>query len=793
MNRRKDGFKEPAVLRELSKPPGDVWPHGALHHGARVALLVLLALVGALLFPSESRRAVAPPQEGAVVHEDIVAVIPFDIPRPARELNLAWAEAEAAVPPIFVYRSEAGDSMAARLDRFFDRLEEAVDEGEVRAVRRVLDLEGISTLEGQAEQFLDPATLRTLRRASATVIREVLPRVLDPNDAEEITTDRIKVRYPSGEERTIPAESLLWGREFYNKGEVELGPSPPDLQTIFRLILISFQESPYVFDFLSTNREREQARQAVSTVEGSVPEEQVIVQRGDRIGESELRVLAAYEEALAEQGLLRTPGRDWLSFFGSLLLNLILLGLFGALLFFYRREVYGNFRWVVLITGLVLAYFLAASIVARQGFPLELLPIAFAVLPVAVLWDGRMALILALVLGVLTGVQPPFSDLYVLVVTLVGGATAALSVRAIRRRAQTWVFISLISLGYTLAILALGFLGRTGLESVLLAIVFAVVNATVSAILAMGFIPVFEWFTGITTDQTLLEWADPNRPLMKRLSMEAGGTYAHTINVANLAESAAAAIGANGLLARVGIYYHDVGKMLKPQYFVENQPGGRNPHDKLKPHTSAAIVREHVIEGMRMAREEGVPEVVVRFIPEHHGTQLIGFFYDKAKEESEEELDSDEFRYPGPKPRSKETAIAMLADSVESAARALQDPSPERVRELVRNIVDGKIQDSQLSEAPLTLREIHLIQEQFVKAISGMYHQRLDYPATRHLTEAPEEAAESLPPQLPEEVAASASSKAEKEGGESASPETRKGAEEGSSPKSRREGPGDEA
>jgi putative nucleotidyltransferase with HDIG domain len=793
MNRRKDGFKEPAVLRELSKPPGDVWPHGALHHGARVALLVLLALVGALLFPSESRRAVAPPQEGAVVHEDIVAVIPFDIPRPARELNLAWAEAEAAVPPIFVYRSEAGDSMAARLDRFFDRLEEAVDEGEVRAVRRVLDLEGISTLEGQAEQFLDPATLRTLRRASATVIREVLPRVLDPNDAEEITTDRIKVRYPSGEERTIPAESLLWGREFYNKGEVELGPSPPDLQTIFRLILISFQESPYVFDFLSTNREREQARQAVSTVEGSVPEEQVIVQRGDRIGESELRVLAAYEEALAEQGLLRTPGRDWLSFFGSLLLNLILLGLFGALLFFYRREVYGNFRWVVLITGLVLAYFLAASIVARQGFPLELLPIAFAVLPVAVLWDGRMALILALVLGVLTGVQPPFSDLYVLVVTLVGGATAALSVRAIRRRAQTWVFISLISLGYTLAILALGFLGRTGLESVLLAIVLAVVNATVSAILAMGFIPVFEWFTGITTDQTLLEWADPNRPLMKRLSMEAGGTYAHTINVANLAESAAAAIGANGLLARVGIYYHDVGKMLKPQYFVENQPGGRNPHDKLKPHTSAAIVREHVIEGMRMAREEGVPEVVVRFIPEHHGTQLIGFFYDKAKEESEEELDSDEFRYPGPKPRSKETAIAMLADSVESAARALQDPSPERVRELVRNIVDGKIQDSQLSEAPLTLREIHLIQEQFVKAMSGMYHQRLDYPATRHLTEAPEEAPESLPPQLPEEVAASASSEAGKEGGEPASPETRKEAEEGSSPKGRREGPGDEA
>jgi cyclic-di-AMP phosphodiesterase PgpH len=197
---------------------------------------------------------------------------------------------------------------------------------------------------------------------------------------------------------------------------------------------------------------------------------------------------------------------------------------------------------------------------------------------------------------------------------------------------------------------------------------------------------------------------------------------------------------------------------------------------------------------------------VVRFIPEHHGTQFIGFFYDKAKAESEDELNSAEFRYPGPKPRSKETAIAMLADSVESAARALQDPSPERVRELVRNIVDGKIQDSQLSEAPLTLREIHLIQEQFVKAMSGMYHQRLDYPATRHLT-APDEASGSSPPQLPEAVAESASSEAGKENGEPASPDSRKGAEEGepaspdthkgaeegSSPTGRREGPGDDA
>jgi len=251
----------------------------------------------------------------------------------------------------------------------------------------------------------------------------------------------------------------------------------------------------------------------------------------------------------------------------------------------------------------------------------------------------------------------------------------------------------------------------------------------------MGFLWVFELFTGITTDQTLLEWADPTRSLLRNLAMEAPGTYAHTISVANLAESAATRIDANGLLCRVGMLYHDVGKVLKPHYFVENQPDGRNPHDKLKPETSAAIVREHVTEGVRLAREAKVPEVVVQFISEHHGTQRIGFFYEKAREEAEGTVDMQRFSYPGPRPRSRETAVAMLADSCESAARAMQDPTPERVRELIDAIVDGKIADGQLDEAPLTLREIALVKDQFVSVLAGVVHRRIDYPETKHLTD----------------------------------------------------------
>lgn len=736
MSRKRRRIKSPSVFQNLSGTPHEVWPQGAIHHGVRIALLVAIAVTLAILFPKESRRTVARYQVGEVADQDVVAEIGFDVPKTPSELESERAEAEAAVPPKFSYHGEALDSMRAKLNRFFDQLGEAADEGGQGAVEQVLRRNALVTLVDQADALLDPATRRALRTAAMDVIRELMPTALDRADASQVTEGgRIEVEYPStGEVNSVPVSQLYWGLEFYARVGDMIDPGNPELRNILHLIIIGFFESPYVLDEGATAAARENARATVPVLRGNVVAGEVIVRKGDRIGPAEEATLTAYEGAMQSQGLLRTEW-DWRGLLGGLLLDLLLLSVYGFLLFFFRREVYANFRWVLLQAILILVYFFAAWGIADQTLPPVLLPIAFTVLPVAVLWDGRMALILALTLGVLTGVQPPFNQSVVRVVTLVGGGAAALSARAVRRRSQTWIFIALITLGYALAITAAALLGWVPGGSAPAFVVFAGGNATASAILAMGFMPVFEWFTGITTDQTLLEWADPNRPLLKRLSLEASGTYAHTISVANLAESAATAIGANGLLARVGIYYHDVGKLLKPQHFVENQPGGRNPHDKLKPHTSAAIVREHVLEGEKMARDEGVPDIVARFIPEHHGTQLIGFFYEKAKEESEEPPNPDDFRYPGPKPRSKETAIAMLADSVESATRALQDPSEDRVRDLVGSIVDSKIRDGQLSESPLTLREVKLIQEQFVKVLGGMYHHRLDYPATRHLTE----------------------------------------------------------
>jgi hypothetical protein len=746
VSRSTERARKAGLATLLSTRPDHVWPEGLIHHGARILLLATLAVLATVLFPPEAQLRVARYSVGMVADETVIARLPFSVPFGEVDLLRARQDARAAVPPTFDYRAAAADSTAARLERFFARLDEAAATDQAEGeVGRVLRQSSIEPTGSQTALLVVPANRDLLRRTALRAAREILPDgVADAGQLRDVGTDRVTVRSVTeagDSERSVPRSEVLSARAFYDAA-VDLLPASaaPDLQDLLRVILIQHLEFTYELNVPATELDRDQAARAVPTVQQSVLQGEAIVRANERITPAILEGLEAYQNELRVQGLLDEEGARLAPIAGATLLNLLLISVFGLLLLFFRREIYTNVRWVVLMAALVAVYLAAAAIVARSGWPVEALPVAFVALAVAVLWDARMAFVLAMVLAVLTGVQPGLAGVDVIVTTLVGGTAAAMSVRAVRRRAQTWIFIAIITGAYAAVILALALLYAREPGEALTALAAGGANAVLSAIVAMGFLPVFEWFTGVTTDQTLLEWADPNRDLLRRLSMEAPGTYAHTINVANLAESAANAIGANGLLCRVGLYYHDVGKMLKPHYFVENQPAGRNPHDRLKPDTSAAIVKEHVVEGLRLAREAKVPEIVAAFVSEHHGTQRIGFFYEKAQEEyGKENVDAEDFTYPGPRPRSRETAIAMLADSVESATRALQDPTPERIRSLIGSLIDGKIADGQMDDAPLTLSELAQIREQFVKVLGGVYHHRLDYPQTRHLTESPRE------------------------------------------------------
>jgi len=333
------------------------------------------------------------------------------------------------------------------------------------------------------------------------------------------------------------------------------------------------------------------------------------------------------------------------------------------------------------------------------------------------------------VLTTLVAGQSVFRGTNALFINLVGGAVAALIVGEIRRRNQSYQWITAIAAAYVATAVAIGLTLDQSWRVIVVSAGFGVLNALGCVLLGILLLPMAEAFTGIETDLTLLEWSDLNRPLMQRLSLEAPGTYAHTIAIANLADAACRAIGANALLARVGAYYHDIGKIARPQYFVENQPKGRNPHDALKPGASAQIIRNHVREGLELAAEYKLPRALRAFITEHHGTGTITYFLDKARQRPADPLDAAEFEYPGPLPQTAETAVVMLADGVEAATRVLNEPTAQKIRDVIEHIVRQRVEQGQLADAPLTLRQLETIKSEFTRVLVGMYHNRIDYPA----------------------------------------------------------------
>ncbi|MDH3458429.1 MAG: HDIG domain-containing protein, partial [Gemmatimonadota bacterium] len=361
----------------------------------------------------------------------------------------------------------------------------------------------------------------------------------------------------------------------------------------------------------------------------------------------------------------------------------------------------------------------------------ELMPVPFAAMLITVMFRGRVAMVAAMVLAVLIGMQAVYGGPDALLIVLLGGVAAAVSVRSVRRRNHLLAAAIVVAAAYLMGGLTVGLQLDWGIATIGLTGLRGGVNAVAAAALVSALLPVFERLSGVTTDMSLLELSDPDRSLLRRLASEAPGTYAHSIGMANLCEAACNAIGAHGLLARVGCYYHDIGKLKKPQYFVENQSGS-NPHDKLKPEASAAIVRNHVRDGLQTADEKKLPSVVKAFIAEHHGTMEITYFFERAKAKAgeDDEVKASDFRYPGPKPQTVETAVAMLADGVEAAIRVLDDPTPERLGSAIDFIVQHRIDADQLAEAPLTMAQLARVREEFARVIGGVYHNRIDYPAS---------------------------------------------------------------
>jgi len=357
------------------------------------------------------------------------------------------------------------------------------------------------------------------------------------------------------------------------------------------------------------------------------------------------------------------------------------------------------------------------------------LPIAsIAMLTMLLFNDVQISFMMAFMSASLAGIVLGF-DLNEMFIFFLGGLAGVYKVRDARTRGvliEAGIFVSLIQV-------ICAFLINPVFNKDILMYIFKPLafNGLICAFVVIATLKVFETIFGEITNFTLLELSDSSNPLLKRMVVEAPGSYHHSLIVSNLAEAAADAIDANSLLVRVGAYYHDIGKMVKPEYFTENQMVTGNKHDVLEPSMSRLVIFNHVKEGIELANQYHLNHRIVDFIPEHHGTSLMYYFYQKALAESGPEgLEEKDYRYPGPKPQSKETAIVLLADSVEGATRSLDEHTPQRIEDVVRKVINNKFIDGQLDECNLTLREIDTIASTFVRVLSAMYHGRIKYPET---------------------------------------------------------------
>lgn len=491
---------------------------------------------------------------------------------------------------------------------------------------------------------------------------------------------------------------------------------------------LHFVNPTLLYDETATNLEKEQAKNNVSKYAGIVNENERIIAKHDRINKSVILKIQSYKEAKGE-----AIGQEgiFLQFLGKFLHISFFITILSIYLYLFRKRIFYDNTKIVLISILVvfvsfITYLINHITVKAPIQYLIFVPAASMIF--TIVFDSRvgfyLTVILSLIVGALRG-----NDYTFMAMNFIAGGLSVYTVRDIKNRTQIFRSFVYILIGYTASILAFGLERFAPIDSMLIEFAFAASNALISPVLTYGLLIFFERLFNITTDLTLLELSNFDRPLLRDLARKAPGTFNHSMTMGTIAEAAAEQIEANALLARVGAYYHDIGKTISPQGFVENQLNNQNVHENLPPEESAAMILKHVNEGIELARQNKLPQELIDFIPMHHGTTTSTFFYEKAKNlYGEENVKMEDYKYPGPKPNTKETAIVMLADGCESAVRSITEPDAQKVENMINNIFNSRLKEGQLDEAPITFKDITKMKEAFLSILISQHHRRIKYP-----------------------------------------------------------------
>ena len=746
------------------------------YYWQQIAMILILVISLSFLFPG-GKTLLYSYQLNDVSKEEIVAPFNFPILKNSNELQSDLDEAITLEPFIFIRSNNAVAIQLQEIDTFFD-LTKKIQRANIKLINSKNNLYRNRFSENfNASRIAVEADSTSLEQLKNKMIEAF--SFIDEDDKWDMIlfdnpSSRNKINLEKIEKKIIKISRNRWAEGIYDipildilskqiamnlldgKANILVNPSDyNDLQSAWTKarveitneftenemiqreigysLIVELMKPNLLYDRETTERRQQARLDRVPRNKGIILENERVVEANKRITNDDLEKLFSLSLAVDAKSASEDFVQITLAYLGRIIVVGILVSLLFGFLFVYKKTIFEDQKMVLflcfifLIEG-VLAYLFTQKLALSE----YLIPITVAAMVVTIMFDGFVGLIAMFSMTFLIGTQIG-NNVEFMITSLFTSIMGIYTVRNLRRRSQLFTAIFVLIGCSALAIIGQGLFKGYDWQVMSYDMMNLLLLSVLSPILTYGLIGILEVSFGITTNLTLIELLDFQQPLLKRLQQEANGTFNHCVVVGNLAEACADSIGANSLLCRVGAYYHDIGKMLRPEYYIENQYGGENKHDKLSPVMSAKIIKSHVSDGLLLAKEYSLPNIVSDFIPMHHGTTRVEYFYRQALEDNKN-VDEEQFKYSGPKPNTKETGILMICEAIEAGIRSIKEPDLIKIEEMITNIINSRISSGQLSECPLTMDELTRIKGNMdgnsglLSVLKGIYHIRLEYP-----------------------------------------------------------------
>lgn len=740
---KENSFSDYIKKLKVSQPEKNVY--------VKLLIAVITIVIISLLLPSY-KNIDSNIEVGTIwSSEDLIAPFTFPIYKDEADLETERREVHDRVIPVFLEVIPPQVKMKDSLESYFRKLDNMLSQAAkqdktgkktdiLKSLREELNLKLTDEQSVYLLRFFKGEIKTGNSLKYADFVRQIMRGVTEAMkipiinyDKSKIVSQKISVKRSDEKVQRIESvDKYSTLNEAKTKFDGFISPVVEDenLRIIAGIISDNFIKEGLFYDKELTDLEIQNRIDQIPKTIGIVRENERIISKHDPITKLTKLKLDSFKKIRLD----RLGVQDYFAqALGKILTVIVLVMIFAFYLFYLRKDIFERNSRLVLISSLIIlvSFFAFMSLNLKVNSPIELLifiPVASILL--TIIFDSRLAFFVIVITSFLIAAIRG-GDYTIAFISLCGSALAIFSVRDIKNRSQIFRSFFFIIGGYAISIIAVGLDRSETIPKIAVNLSYAAVNAIMSPVIAYGLLIFYEKAFRITTDLTLIELADFNQPLLRELSAKAPGTFHHSVVMGNLSEEAAASIGANRILARVGSYYHDIGKALKPDFFVENQMEKKNKHEAMNPTLSAKVIIAHVKEGIELAKKHRLPQEVIDFIPMHHGTTLVSYFYNKAKnltDENKEDVLDYIYRYPGPKPHNKETAIVMLADTVEASTKAIEDPTPKKLEDKIDEIIKKRFIEGELDDCDLTLKDLTRIKKSFLKILIGIFHQRIKYP-----------------------------------------------------------------